>query len=60
MLELLKTLYVFQSLDLAFSRGGMCAALAVVWPESGGGGGGAIRGWIVSVFTPPTVGLLLT
>lgn len=36
MLELLKTLYVFQSLDLAFSRGGMCAVLAVVWLSEAG------------------------
>lgn len=66
MLELLKTLYVFQSLDLAlffFLRGR--DVLVVVWPGVGDGdgdgiggrrGGRAIRRWIVSVFTPPSVG----
>lgn len=65
MLELLKTLYVFQSLDLAlffFLRGR--DVLVVVWPGVGDGdgdgrggrrGGRAIRRWIVSVFTPPSV-----
>lgn len=61
MLELLKTLYVFQSLDLAlfifFLRGR--DVLVVVWPGVGDGdgdgrggrrGGRAIRRWIVSVF----------
>lgn len=51
MLELLKTLYVFQSLDLTFLRGGMCAVLVVMWPgvgdsregkEEWGGGGGVV------------------
>ncbi len=59
--ELLKALYVFQSLDLAFLRDGMCAVLVVLWPGVGDSRlqwGGAVRGWIVSVLPPPPVGLV--
>lgn len=70
MLELLKTLYVFQSLDLAFLRGGMCAVLVVVWPgvgdsREGRNGWGGWRGscglseaGLFLFFTPPIVGLV--
>lgn len=65
--ELLKTLYVFQSLDLAsfFLRGGIacCARSGVArgWGYSREEseewvGGGAIGGQIVSVFPPPVAG----